>query len=625
MQAALHGILSRFGEGLHVMKIRIILFVAATSLIVISSDNPDPPAPIKNKMVDATGQTRYFYCIVGDNRKFGGNPDLKTAEDDAEKLYNALKSYPTHPQTVDTLFLGERDGYTKATIKAFFDSARVHADSGDELVFYYTGHASRGTDEYEQDGKTGIIGYAAGGISDDELKQWCEGFRDSVTINIIIDACYAGEFLDDTTDFGGELAGGGHPFVIAACDKDEEITQEKRYTLLSEYHSISWTTKVLLPALERDASGRPKADISKDGGLEAYELFSYAVAMGPLYTGNDDCDSLVNEDDVEHNDSTLAHEYIDNDGDGWADEDPAPRSTFAAAEYPLECYKEGDPGFYGAGPRYLTCTPGEVINYTLYAANLGFLSSTCTETDTFCVAVYETEDWDIECYPPTGTHYVIPSGYSINQSISIVVPCDVGVGDTNIVIAVIAYTDVSGNCSPYCDDCEDPNWYDGAPYYSVDTLVLEVVEPSPNVFIMNDSIAYIDQGVTTAYVPFMIGNPDPCSPPRNYGYQITSMGYIGDPINMIDSIIGLSGGDFQIVYAVMDAELAVVGDTDLLSINSWALIYPSANDSSVQEVEVVEPEEVPLLSYPAFIMFVVSLLLVSGVILLKRFRKETAV
>ncbi len=319
--------------------------------------------------------------------------------------------------------------------------------------------------------------------------------------------------------------------------------------------------------------------------------------------------------------------YVSNNGSSWyaldngnyAMGDVGIRARVAPPQAGHTCAKDGDPALYiDWGESSRDVYPGQSITYTLGPANFGHISSTCTETDTFCLDVTDTKGWGITGNPGLGLAHILDPGTYWENDVTINVPCNATPGEVDTVTAVVAYVDVYGACAPDCGDCEDPN----SGYYSTATLVLNVVEAPPSLYVEQDSINYIDQGQTAAYIPFSICNGDPCASPQDYIYNITSKGHVGPAINTVDTVEAVPGGECVTVYGIIDAGSADICDYDTLTIIAWSVNEPVVYDTCVQIVHVVEPLPVPLFTNTMIIVVVVSLILISAVFIRRRARES---
>jgi hypothetical protein len=279
--------------------------------------------------------------------------------------------------------------------------------------------------------------------------------------------------------------------------------------------------------------------------------------------------------------------------------------------------KDGDPGFfYGFGDygNSVTMIKGETGCFDMGPANFGFISTLCPNMDTFCVFLKNDLDWAmINGWMDDGPFELGPGSY-IPSSACITVPCSVTVGTTNTFIAIMCFTDVAGECAPDSGDCED-SFYGGVLRPYADTLAIEIVESPPALSILQDTLYYIEEGVTAGYIPFAICNGDPCAPPTDYNYTITSFGIIGPAVSISDTALGIVGGTCQDVYAVLDAGASSVCDYDTLTIIAWDAATGTVYDTCIQAVHVIEPVPVPLFTAPVVTILVLAMILAAAVIM----------
>jgi C1A family cysteine protease len=320
--------------------------------------------------------------------------------------------------------------------------------------------------------------------------------------------------------------------------------------------------------------------------------------------------------------------YISNDGTsytaldngGYAMGDIGIRARIGVPQSEAGCSKEGDPALYvDFSEDTRDVIAGETVEWTIGPANFGFVSATCTDMDTFCVSASSSSGWTISAEPPLGACHDLDPGYLWWQDISIYVPCDVSICDYDTLIVGMHYCNTEALCDPDCNDlpeCEDPNWYNGNPYFSADTVILHVVESPPALYILQDSLFLVSQGQTAAYVPFALCNGDPCAPPTLVNYSITSKGWIpGNPGYPQAGSISVGGGDCENVYAVVNAGSAAICDLDTLTIIAW---IGSTYDTCVQIIHIVEAVEVPLFSAPVVTILALAMILAAAVIMRKR-------
>jgi hypothetical protein len=287
-----------------------------------------------------------------------------------------------------------------------------------------------------------------------------------------------------------------------------------------------------------------------------------------------------------------------------------PASAFATAT------AEGDPGFFvffPSGTQYVIA--GELWEYEVGPANFAFTGE-CVggTTDTFCVLVTDLSGWTLTGDPAFGTAEILDPGYLWWQMIYVEVPCEVTVGETNTVTAGMRYSD-GVDCYPLSPvDCYDPNMYSGVPRPSTITVDFEVVESPPALYILQDSLYFVEQGQTAAYIPFSICNGDPCAPPTAYNYVITSTGVVGGAINQSGQVTA-DGGACVDVYGIIDGGSANVCDYDELTIIVWDDETGTVYDTCVQLIHVVTPVPVPLFTAPVVTILVLAMILAAAVIM----------
>jgi hypothetical protein len=159
-------------------------------------------------------------------------------------------------------------------------------------------------------------------------------------------------------------------------------------------------------------------------------------------------------------------------------------------------------------------------------------------------------------------------------------------------------------------------YYADSGYYDTCVSVIHVVEP---LYIVQDSIFDVEQGQTIAYVPFSICNGNPYAGAKDFGYHITSPGS-GSNIPAIDqsgTVTGISGGECDYAYGIIDAGTAIVCEMATLTIVAWD-IELGFYDTCVQIAHVVEPTEVPLFTTPVVTILVLAMILAAAVIMRKR-------
>ena len=279
---------------------------------------------------------------------------------------------------------------------------------------------------------------------------------------------------------------------------------------------------------------------------------------------------------------------------------------------------EGDPAFYvDFGEDTHDMIAGETYCWTVGPCNFGFVSATCTGTDTFCVYAYETAGWTITADPPLEECYLLDPGYLWWQDICVTVPCDVSVCDYDTLYAFVSLCEDLVCVHDLGDPCEDPNLYGGDPYYYSDMVIIHVVESPPALYILQDSLYLVEQGQTAAYIPFSICNGDACADATVYGYSITSTGTVGGGFPQTGTTDPIPGGECLDIYGVVDAGAASICDYETLTIIAWDDLTGTVYDTCVQLIHVVEPVPVPLFTTPVVTILVLAMILAAAVFMRK--------
>ncbi|MBU8923262.1 MAG: hypothetical protein KOO63_15710 [Bacteroidales bacterium] len=290
------------------------------------------------------------------------------------------------------------------------------------------------------------------------------------------------------------------------------------------------------------------------------------------------------------------------------------------ALFSAEIIRDGDPAFFVGFSPTAQVIKGETWCEDIANTNFGFVSTLCPLEDTFCIHYYDLLGWAIAADFPEGECFIVGSGsYYWNQA-CITVPCDAVVGSFNTFCAYMAFCDVEEVCQPDSADCENPNVYSGGDYWSTTCVELEVVESPPALYILQDTLYYVEQGAVAAYIPFSICNGDPCAPATIYGYNIVSKGLVGGAIDVLDVTAGIVGGYCEEVYGIIDAGISDVCDYDTLTIIAWDDATGTVYDTCVQVIHVVEPVPVPLFTTPVVTILVLAMILAAAVIM-----KRTAI
>jgi hypothetical protein len=290
---------------------------------------------------------------------------------------------------------------------------------------------------------------------------------------------------------------------------------------------------------------------------------------------------------------------------------------------PALAYAAGDPGlFFGFGEDARDVIAGETIIYALGPTNFGFQAGNpCPDPDTFCVHLTDHAGWFVSSDPvAVGECFDLDPGYYLEVELTFTIPCDVNIGDADTVIFRQVKCDDTLACRVDIPDCNPNTVYGGVPRYDADTVILTVVESPPALFILQDSLSFIAQGQTAAYVPFAICNGDPCAPPTQFDYAIQNTGVIpGSPDvwPQTGSTTAL-GGECNTIYAILNAGASNIGDQDPLTIIAWDNATGTVYDTCVQIVEVIAPVDVPLFTAPVVTILVLAMILAAAVIMRKR-------
>jgi hypothetical protein len=227
--------------------------------------------------------------------------------------------------------------------------------------------------------------------------------------------------------------------------------------------------------------------------------------------------------------------------------------------------------------------------------------------DTICLHVAgPPEGYTLEGDINEGSIAALSDGCWGFWPVIITASCDVVPCQYDTFIATLSFTNTDVECDLACMDVTV-----GRP--DIDTLILHVVPPPPALLILQDTLTFVEQGVTAAYVPFAVCNPDPCTP-GDYEWLITSVGYVGGPISQGDAAT-VPGGDCHTVYGIIDASGSGVCEYDTLTIVAWR---GDLYDTCIQAIHIVEPIEVPLFTTPVVTILILAMILAAAVFLRRR-------
>jgi hypothetical protein len=322
-----------------------------------------------------------------------------------------------------------------------------------------------------------------------------------------------------------------------------------------------------------------------------------------------------------------------------ANGDPRIYRDFPASAYWGDAYPDG---YF---PGYEEFFPGEVkygapdgsgVNnpngaYNQWVWNRGYEPPDSSWYDTFCVHMTNSSGLT---WTYAGVGYL---GWTLDQcdyigngggiwavEFTMQAPCDAVVGTMDTLIMEVFHCYYCGQ-GPYgvcTTECPDFNPADPPGFETKDTMVVLYVPPPPAMYIVQDSIFYIGQGQTQAFVPFGLCNADGCAT-LNVGWKIESKGHIAatppDPYFDTGTEV-VDPADCNFVYAILNAGTVPECTYDTLTIVAWDYTYPETTiyDTCVQIVHVVEPQPVPLFSAPVVTILVLAMILAAAVFMRRR-------
>lgn len=228
---------------------------------------------------------------------FVSGPDTSGAADsdwdkDVDTITNALKGTGSwQDANMTKLKNGKR-----ADIETCVNAAKAAAEPGDEFIFYFSGHGGNGTfqdgvqDQHETAADPNddpddfdnhiLLGDTTAGtrsrMSDDELAKLLSGFKQSVTIVVILDSCNSHTFGDGSADLGS---------VTQKDPAGNDVPATSHLGLIAASTAANPTCSAGLT--DRIADGLKaqgdhlKADKNGDGVVTAKEAADYARAYLP--------------------------------------------------------------------------------------------------------------------------------------------------------------------------------------------------------------------------------------------------------------------------------------------------------------------------------------------------------
>jgi hypothetical protein len=228
------------------------------------------------RVVDSSGNTVFHRIFVS------GDPEF---DDDVTNVVNAFDLWPDAPgsteQRISVGFINDALSRTLADLKTL-------AMPGQEVVLYYSGHGGDGpqygaadTNGDDPDGFdnhiTSTNRASSQTITDDQLATMMSGFRESVTLNVLLDSCWGGTFANGTSDLPSATNANGAAYGshLDQMGPSGCITNEM--------------TTGLIQSLQ-NRNGRPTGDSDGDGTLTSTELKQFLEGRGDL-GGSSQCGS----------------------------------------------------------------------------------------------------------------------------------------------------------------------------------------------------------------------------------------------------------------------------------------------------------------------------------------------
>ncbi|MBU8920688.1 MAG: T9SS type A sorting domain-containing protein [Bacteroidales bacterium] len=283
--------------------------------------------------------------------------------------------------------------------------------------------------------------------------------------------------------------------------------------------------------------------------------------------------------------------YISDNGSSWDAIDAAGASVgdIGIRGRTTTSLEHGDFAFYATfSPSWVQGYPGQTVNDLVRPANFAVLSSTpCNDEDSISVHGYDSQGWNIVGDPSFGTGLTLGPGYTYIQNVDITIPCEAVPGTIDTVCLYTTYFDDGASLGEHVD-CTDPNWYHDTPYWSMDTLIIEVVENPRPLHIAEQSTIEIPAGQRPVSVRFDIFNDDLCDSPCDFTYIVESEGLVGQAIHQTGTVDDVDHGNAGMTFAVLDTRYADICDYDSLTMIAWKTSDPTKRDTFVQVVHVTE-------------------------------------
>lgn len=169
----------------------------------------------------------------------------------------------------------------RASITNCLNNAKTKSVPGDEFVFFFSGHGGSNslTPDTSEVGESLssdnhiLIGDTTPGtrdyMTDDQLADLLSGFKQSVTMSVVLDSCYSHGFSDGADDLGSVTQVNGTPQPAG-----DHIALVSSTTSEKPTCGIGFTDKLAEGLMKMN--GMFKADTDKDGVVTTEEFGDYA-------------------------------------------------------------------------------------------------------------------------------------------------------------------------------------------------------------------------------------------------------------------------------------------------------------------------------------------------------------
>lgn len=220
-----------------------------------------------------TGKAKVWAIIVG-VAQYSAMPSLKYSDDDAYLMYAFYKSPEGGALPDEQISLLIDEGASRTNIINALKEKAALADSGDVLVFYYSGHGLKDNlTAHDFDGSRNLVSYT-------EIYDILDKSSASQKV-CYIDACYAGSLsmakdvsgINRTVDLFYDALGKTRPGVALILSSKSTETSKENSGLRQGVFSY-----FLIQGL------KGRADSNDDNIVSVYELFAYLQKEVSTYT-----------------------------------------------------------------------------------------------------------------------------------------------------------------------------------------------------------------------------------------------------------------------------------------------------------------------------------------------------